>query len=223
MESAYELDTRVIILKGNTKKVVFINETTQLHLTLSYENKENCIQEKSVIIVEGVNIYCCGCDSSINRQAEISFRLNPPSRCGNVNIYNFNIKLQRINANITNTREIILVHHRTNKPKSLKQLALRTISVNGFDIKNLDTLTDYTGFLIPWRDNFPELNYMCWHPLQSALFNCLAKSVCMSLFQNLGHERKPICQFNSFFLNKTRFGSKNTAVNHYKKDNTVHY
>jgi hypothetical protein len=110
----------VIILKGNTKKVVFINETTQLHLTLSYENEENCIQEKSVIIVEGVNIYCCGCDSLINRQAEISFRLNPPSRCGNLNIYNFNIKLQRINANITKTHEIILVHHRTNKPKSLK-------------------------------------------------------------------------------------------------------
>jgi hypothetical protein len=157
-------------------------------------------KKKSVIIVEGVNIYCCGCDLLINRQAEISFRLNPPSRCGNVNIYNFNIKLQRINANITNKREIILVHHRTNKPKSLKQLALRTISVNEFDIKNLDTLTDYTGFLIPWRENFPELNYMCWHPLQSVLFNCLAKSVCMSLFQNLGHETKPVCQFNSFFF-----------------------
>jgi hypothetical protein len=200
MESEYEVDTRTILVKGNTRKIVFISEIEYVvKLIESFENKENRVREKEIPLEYGVNVLCIGCDRHINKEAEISFRLIPTYGCTFDGQRNHNVKMRRLQKDAVARREIILVHNRTTIPKSLELLALRALAKGRLDIKNVYKLKDNTGFVIPYKTVFPNLEYMLWQPAQGALFATLLKSTCQQLFTQTGHW-KPLNTFNSAFL-----------------------
>jgi hypothetical protein len=107
--------------------------------------------------------------------------------------------MRRLRKDTVDRREIILVHNRTTMPKSLELLALRAVAKGRLDIKNVYRLKDKTGFVIPYKTVFPNLEYMLWQPAQGALFATLLKSTCQQLFSHTGHW-KPLNTFNSAFL-----------------------
>jgi hypothetical protein len=107
--------------------------------------------------------------------------------------------MRRLQKDTIDRREIILVHNRTTIPKTLELLALRALAKGRLDIKNVYNLKDSTGFVIPYKTVFPNLEYMLWQPAQGALFATLLKSTCQQLFTHTGHW-KPLNAFNSAFL-----------------------
>jgi hypothetical protein len=200
MESEYSVDTRTIIVKGNTKKIVFISEIEYLvKIMESFENMGNRVRERELSLEYGVNVLCIGCDHRINKTAEISFRLTPTYGCTNEGQDTHNIKMRRLQKEGIGRREIILIHNRTTSPKTLEILALRAIAQGRLDIKNVTKLKDKTGFVIPYKDVFPNLEYMLWQPLQGTLFAALHKSICKKLFLDAGHW-KPLNTFSSGFF-----------------------
>jgi hypothetical protein len=145
----------------------------------SFENKENRVREKEIPLEYGVNVLCIGCDHHINKNAEISFRLTPTYGCIFDDQRNHNIKMRRLQKD--NRREIILIHNRTTRPKTLEILALRAVAQGRLDIKNVYKLKDKTGFVIPYKTVIPNLEYMLWQPAQGMLF---ATNVPATLFEN---------------------------------------
>jgi hypothetical protein len=202
MESEYNQDTRTIIVKGTTRKMVFISEIPyQIKIIKSVENSENYVREGELLLWFGVNVLCVGCDHRINKTAEIAFRLTPMYECRfkKEKTETYNIKMRRLQNEDVASREIILIHNRTVSPKSLAHLARRAIAQYRLDIKNVSKLTDRTGFVIDHQLVFPDLHFMLWQPLQGLLFAVMQQSTCKKIFVEIGHW-KPIDTVNSAFF-----------------------